>query len=149
MDIIAVLVITIAIGAPLALIIALTQRPALGGPIDRVPGRMKSSDIRSAALEIVWPLPQCSESWIGGTVEECDRAQMRLDERRREYINFEPPWMRAAIMDWFDFAETKIRKTRKDCLTQKSRKRLDEFGREQAEKSSRVRDILHSIKRVE
>lgn len=109
--------------------------------------RVSRDDIKRAALDIVYPLPDCDKSWFGGTVEKCDAAQARLDQRRREYASFEPAWMRSAIMEWFDHAQRNIREAREDCLTQKSRKGMDEYDQRTKAERERANQVLRSIGR--
>lgn len=68
------------------------------------------SDAQMAALRIMGSVPRCQESWIGGTVENCDRALERVKEMRAQYATFEPRWMRKEIMGWLDFAENDYQK---------------------------------------
>lgn len=109
------------------------------------PSGMSNDDVRRAALKIVYPLPDCSKSWIGGTVEKCDQAAQRLAERRKEFGAFEPTWMRDAIIHWLDFAERNIKEAREDCLTQASRKSLDEYRDRTRGEDERALAILKSI----
>jgi hypothetical protein len=111
------------------------------------PSGTSDDAVKDAALKIVWPLPDCSESWIGGTVEQCDRAQARLLERRAEFATFEPTWMRKAIMEWLDFAEGQIAEAREDCVTQKSRRDLDDYRARTKAENERAQQVLRSIGR--
>lgn len=108
---------------------------------------MSKDDIRRAALNIVYPIPSCSESWMGGTVQQCDDASARVVERRKEFGNFDPPWMREAIMHWFDHADYMINRTREDCVTQKSRKNLEAYSERTDRERERAAQILKSIGR--
>lgn len=116
-------------------------------PSDGRPAEMSKDDISRAALHIVYPLPTCSQSWIGGTVQQCDDALARVAKRRKEFENFDPPWMRAAIIDWFDYAEGDIKKTREDCITQKSKKDQEAFRESWRQERERTEQILKSIGR--
>lgn len=121
---------------------------ALFGCSDGRPAaEMSDDDLRRAALKIVYPLPRCSKSWIGGTVEQCDAAASKLAERRKEFRNFEPLWMRGAIMSWFDFSEQQIKEAREDCLTQASRKDLEAYRERERVRQERAQAVLRSIGR--
>lgn len=111
------------------------------------PTGMSKDDIRRAALRIVYPLPACNKSWSGGTVKSCDDALVLVAERRMEFKNFEPPWMRAAIMHWFDYAEREIREALEDCITGKSRAELDAYRKRSDEERIRAQEVLKSIGR--
>jgi hypothetical protein len=108
---------------------------------------MSNDDISNAALKIVWPLPSCSKSWIGGTVEQCEFAQKRLIERRKEFETLAPPWMRKAVMHWFDFSQREINEAMEDCRTNKSRRERDEYQKRRSEEQDRAQQILRSIGR--
>ncbi len=116
-------------------------------PSDGRPAGMSDDDISRAALKIVMPLPDCSKSWIGGTVERCDDALTEVAKRRQQYATFEPAWMRAAMLHWMDFAEGQIREARKDCETQASRKDQEEYRKRTQDEDRRARDVLKSIGR--
>lgn len=109
------------------------------------PAGMTADDIERAALQIVHPLPGCLQSWIGGTVQQCDEAQAYVAKRRKEFAAFDPIWMRKAILDWFDFAEGEIQKNRDDCITQASSKNLDDYRKRSGDENDRVQKILRSI----
>lgn len=117
----------------------------LFGCSDGRPAELSDDDIRIAALKIAMPLPDCSKSWAGGTVERCDIAMTRVSERRKEFDKFEPEWMRKAILRWFDFAERNIKEAREDCVTQASRKEQEAYQVKNRGQEDRVQDILKSI----
>ena len=110
------------------------------------PEGVDSGIAQAAALKIAWPLPKCTPAWMGGKLEDCDRALERVAARRKEYADYEPEWMRDHLMGWMDHAESKILEERDDIKTGKSRRRQEKYKREKAEKDQRVRDVLKNLK---
>ena len=114
-------------------------------PLDQ----FSEADIRRAALDIVYPLPSCDDSFLGGTVDKCNKALSLVDEQRRKFADYQPTLMRREIMKWFDFAEGRILEERKDCQTQKHRIEMDAYNRKRAEEDKRrmaVHDVLRGVK---
>lgn len=103
-------------------------------------------DIESAALRILYPLPDARESWIGGTLEECDAADKRIEVLRGQYATYEPKRMRMAIFGWLDYATGKTRKARQDIETTRSLRELDDRRKKESARQSRIQDVLEALK---
>jgi hypothetical protein len=103
-------------------------------------------DVRRAALDIVYPLPDCADSFWGGTVEKCQACLVRIEEKRKEFAEYEPAWMRDAIMSWLDHAENRAKENLEDCQTGASRKRADEYSKKSNKDRENVRAVHNFLK---
>lgn len=114
-------------------------------PLPYPPGTTRD-DAHRAALKIVWPLPSCRDSYLGGTVEACDEALEDIAQRRKKFATFEPDWMRVEIMEWLDFAERDARECREDCETRESEKSLQDYRRARDEEDKRAERVLDFVR---
>lgn len=104
-------------------------------------------ELQTAALRIMPERISTQQSWIGGTVAQCDEALIRCALLREKYKDYSPPRMRKAIMGWIDHFEYMARKDREDCKTQKSKNEQIAYRARceaEQEKTRRVLDTLSS-----
>lgn len=111
------------------------------------PAGMSNDDVDMAALQIAKPLPECHDSYIGGTVAECDAVLTEIARRRAELPSVRPEWMRDAVSHWYDYFESEARKHRADCVSQRSKREFDEYRAERDAQNKRVREILENVGR--
>lgn len=107
-------------------------------------GGFSDDDWQTAALRIV-PHFSTSASWCGGTVEQCDRVLAEIAKAREQFSAYEPPRMRRAIMGWLDYFEHDARNDRADCVSQKSRKELDEYRASRQAERDRVGKLTAAL----
>lgn len=106
-------------------------------------------DLNLAALNIVWPLPQCRDSFWGGSLAQCDEAQAECDALREKYKAYEPIRMRKQIMGWITYAERNIKKDRSDVISQKTRKDMDAYNSRCKKENNKTQEVLDALKNHE
>ena len=105
-----------------------------------------SDDVRRAALDIVWPVVTPMSGYWGNTIDDCDRAQVIVDAKRKKFADYEPPRMRKAIMSWLDFEDRRIAEARADIISGTSVKRMQRYE-DRREKEQKGKDaVLQALK---
>jgi hypothetical protein len=104
-------------------------------------------EVHLAALDLVWPLPSANDSFWGGSIAECDRAEDQVEAKRLKYRDYEPIRMRKEIMSWLDYAWGRIQEARSDVETQKHRREMDKYLAKQDAENERKRAVLNTIRK--
>lgn len=99
-------------------------------------------DWSAAALAILPPLPSCSESWAGGTVEQCVHALERVEQLREQHRQTEPPRLRKEVASWLNYAEKEIAKSLLDCRTRASAKEQEKHELRVRSDVTRLNELL-------
>jgi hypothetical protein len=64
-----------------------------------------------------------------------------------EYRDYEPRWMRNAVMDWLDYYQGKANRCRKDIVTQKIARDLEAHREKRRTEEARIGQLLQSLQR--
>jgi hypothetical protein len=108
--------------------------------------QFSDDELQTAALRVLDERPECHDSWFGGTVAECDAALQQVANLRVKYASYQPVRMRKAIMSWLDYFEHQAKESREDCVTQKSRRELDEYRAERNTEQARTNQVLDKLR---
>jgi len=102
----------------------------------------------TVALRMLHGQYDTSSSWIGGTIDKCEAALKRIAEARIEYANLEPSRLRHEIMGWLDYYEKGARDNLADCISQKSRKELDNNRAEREKENEEINRLSEALRSV-
>lgn len=117
---------------------------------DAAVARFTRDEMNTAALRLLrGRVPHCSKSWIGGTIEQCARAELAINALRKEYANYQPSAMRRQIMEWLDYYEYEAQEAREDIQSQKSKRELDAYSRQNRVHDDRVADLMQILSTTE
>lgn len=111
--------------------------------------KFSKDELRSAALTLIWPLPDVHDSFWGGTLEEAINAQKQCIILREKYKNYEPKRMRREILSWISYAEGEIARNKADIISQNSKKHMQRYKNKREIEQTKTNEILQILDKRE
>ncbi len=106
-------------------------------------------DFNGVALDMLWgKIPRCDDSYFGGSLDQCDKADLIIQDFRAQYAAHEPRRLRREIMGWLDWYQRQTNEARADLVSGKHRKEMERYERERCAERNGVFALKEAIARA-
>ena len=128
---------------------AFTTFPQNVEPIPDPTKGFTKGELQSASLRIMNRPTKSTPGWLRGTIEECDRCDESIKQRRVEYANFTPKRLRDSIFDWLDYFQKENNENRKEIKAIKETgfkdKDDEKLKRKMDAEEARVKELMGKL----